>query len=331
MASSFLLKFLSLTNLRGHSPLLRTAIPSAAAAFALQAVVAVPSIACQTERFYDLSGSATFFAVGLLSLYLPSLRARAAVALTGAPKPPLPSFLSSVTRSAGVYSFHWRQALLSAAVVFWSMRLGTYLFRRVLDQGRDARFDGLRSSPAKFAVAWLGQATWVSLCLAPVVAVNAVPAAALAAIPFRTTDLLGLALFVGGFALEVAADRQKGRWLRGRREKVHDEEFLTSGLWGWCRYPNYLGECTLWTGIATTAAGALVAQPAQVGLGLAGGLHGKLLVLAASFVSPAFITFLLLKVTGVPLSEKKYDAKYGHRKDYQEWKQNTPKFFPKIL
>ncbi|KAI1472962.1 DUF1295-domain-containing protein [Daldinia caldariorum] len=331
MASSFLLKFLSLTNFRGYPPLLRTAIPSVAAAFALQTAVAIPSIAYQTERFYDVSGSATFLTVGLLSLYLPSLRARAAAALTGAPKPPLPSLSSSLTNSAGVYSFHWRQALLSAAVVFWSIRLGTYLFRRVLDQGHDARFDTLRSSPAKFAVAWPSQATWVSLCLAPVIAVNAVPAAALAAVPLRATDVLGPALFAAGFALEIAADRQKGRWLRQRRAKAHDEEFLTSGLWSRCRYPNYLGECTLWTGIATTAAGVLVTQPAQVGLGLAGGLHGKLLVLAASFASPAFVTFLLLKVTGAPLSEEKYDSKYGHRKDYQDWKQNTPKFFPKIF
>jgi len=52
---------------------------------------------------------------------------------------------------------------------------------------------------------------------------------------------------------------------------------------------------------------------------------------ALCYVSPAFVTFLLLKVSGVPLSEKKYDAKFGDRKDYQEWKRNTPKFFPKIF
>ncbi|KAI2777015.1 DUF1295-domain-containing protein [Daldinia loculata] len=325
MASGMLHKFLHLTNFR--NPFLRTVVPSVAAAFALQTAVAVPSIAAQSERFYDVSGSATFLTVTLLSLYLPGLRARAAAPLAGVPKPPLPSLLSPFTATAG---FHWRQVALSAAVVFWSVRLGTYLFRRVLHQGHDSRFDTLRGSPGKFTGAWFGQATWVSLCLAPVLAVNAVPPAALAAVPLRVTDVLGLALFAGGFALEVVADRQKGEWLRRRKEKLHDEPFMTKGLWSRSQYPNYLGECTLWTGIATTAAGVLVARPVQVGLGFSGGLLGKLLVLAASFVSPAFITSLLLKVTGVPLSEKKYDAKYGHRKDYQEWKRNTPKFFPKL-
>ncbi|KAI1662295.1 DUF1295-domain-containing protein [Daldinia decipiens] len=326
MASSMLHKFLHLTNFR--SPFLRTVGPSVAAAFALQTAVAIPSIAAQSERFYDVSGSATFLTVSLLSLYLPSLRARAAASLAGAPKPPLPSLLSPLTTATA--GFHWRQVALSAAVVFWSVRLGTYLFGRVLHQGHDSRFDTLRGSPGKFAGAWFGQATWVSLCLAPVVAVNAVAPAALAAVPLRVTDVLGLALFAGGFALEIVADRQKGEWLRRRKEKLHDELFMTKGLWSRSQYPNYLGECTLWTGIAITAAGVLVARPVQVGLGFSGGLMGKLLVLAASCVSPAFVTSLLLKVSGVPLSEKKYDAKYGHRKDYQEWKRNTPKFFPKL-
>lgn len=95
------------------------------------------------------------------------------------------------------------------------------------------------------------------------------------------------------------------------------------------QYPNYFGEITLWTGIATFAAEAVVTRPVQIGLGLPG-LTGKLFA-ASLFVSPAFVTFLLLQVTGVPLSEKKYDKKYGHRKDYQEWKRNTPRFFPKLF
>lgn len=71
----------------------------------------------------------------------------------------------------------------------------------------------------------------MSLCLMPVLAVNSVPPAMLAAVPLRLTDVLGLALFVGGFAFEIVADRQKDRWLQQRREKLHDEPFMTSGLW----------------------------------------------------------------------------------------------------
>ncbi|KAI0017941.1 DUF1295-domain-containing protein [Xylariomycetidae sp. FL0641] len=317
------------TNFR--SPFLRTLAPSVGLAFALQTAVAVPSIAAQSERLYDASGSATFLAVAALSLYLPSLRARAA----GKLPPGWPSLLAPFTTTGGggggggAGPLHWRQVVLTAAVVCWSVRLGSYLFARILSHGHDSRFDAIRGSPGKFAAAFFGQAVWVSLCLAPVVAVNAVPAAALPA-ALTLADAAGLALFAGGFALEIAADRQKGAWLRQKKDKLHDEEFLTKGLWSRSQYPNYFGECTLWTGIATVAAGVLVRQPVQVGLGLSGSAASKLFMACLPYVSPAFTTFLLTKVTGVPMSEKKYDQRYGDRKDYQEWKRNTNKFFPKL-
>ncbi|KAH9907594.1 hypothetical protein F4778DRAFT_778018 [Xylariomycetidae sp. FL2044] len=324
-------KLLHLTNFR--SPFLRTMMPSVAAAFAIQTAVAVPSIATQSERFYDASGSVTFLTVTLLSLYLPSVRTRAAASLAGVgTKPGFPGLLAPFTQG-GTAGFNWRQVALSAAVAFWSIRLGSYLFQRILSVGHDSRFDEIKKSPGKFLGAFMGQATWVSLCLMPVIAVNSVPAAVFAAgLPqaVRASDILGLALFASGFAFEIAADRQKGRWLREKQDKVHDEEFLTKGLWSRSQYPNYFGEITLWTGIATAAAGVLLTQPAQLGLGFSGGLASRFLTLGLSYVSPAFVAFLLLKVTGVPLSEKKYDKRYGDRKDYQEWKKNTPKFFPKF-
>lgn len=113
MTSSLLQNLLHITNFR--NPFLRAAVPSVAAAFALQTAVAVPSILTQSERFYDASGAATFLAVSALSLYLPSLRARAAATLVG-----LPSILSVVGGAGG--GFHWRQIALTAAVVFWSVR-----------------------------------------------------------------------------------------------------------------------------------------------------------------------------------------------------------------
>ena len=60
------------------------------------------------------------------------------------------------------------------------------------------------------------------------------------------------------------------------------------------------------------------------------GLAGKAIAAAAAGISPAFVAFLVLKVSGVPLSEGKYDKRYGDRKEYKEWKENTPMFFPKF-
>lgn len=111
--------------------------------------------------------------------------------------------------------------------------MGTFLFNRILQSGTDSRFDEFKKSPPKFFAVWMAQATWCSLITLPVVALNSVPAATLAkSLPgVKITDVLGIALWVGGFAFEVAADRQKSAWLKEKREKKHSEEFMTRGLW----------------------------------------------------------------------------------------------------
>ncbi|CAN8098425.1 unnamed protein product [Discula destructiva] len=320
-------RLLHLTNF--SSPFLRTAVPSVGAAFALQAAFAVPSIAVQSERFYDFSGALTNISVVALSLYLPALRAKYAGGTAAAAS--LPSLLTPFT-NPGAAALNWRQVTLTVAVTIWAARLGTYLFQRVLQDGSDSRFDELKKSPPKFFAAWMAQATWCSLITLPVVALNAVPAGAFAALPgVKISDVLGIALWVGGITLEAVADGQKSAWVREKREKKHSEEFMTRGLWQRSQFPNYFGESTLWTGLATTSAGVLLSAPIQRAIGLSGGIGGILAALSMAFVSPIFTTFLVTQVSGIPLSEKKYDKRYGDRKDYQEWKKNTPKFFPKIL
>ena len=211
--------------------------------------------------------------------------------------------------------------------------MGTYLFQRISADGSDSRFDGLRTSPPKFLGAFFAQATWVSLCLLPVLALNSLPASVFAGLggAIGITDIIGLLLYVGGLSFEVTADRQKNAWVQEKKEKKHEEDFLTRGLWSKSRHPNYFGESTLWTGIATTAAGVLVSNVGQIGMGLGGwGLAGKAIALGMCGVSPAFVSFLLLKVSGVPMSEGKYDKRYGDREDYKRWKRETPMFIPKF-
>lgn len=110
--------------------------------------------------------------------------------------------------------------------------MGSYLFSRVLDHGHDSRFDKIRDKPVRFATVFLIQAVWVTIPMLPVVALGAVPAATLAtAVPrLATTDVLGLSLWGMGFVFESVADYQKSRWVKQKKLKQHDEEFMTSGL-----------------------------------------------------------------------------------------------------
>ncbi len=102
------------------TPFLSTLVPSVSLAYALQGLVAVPSIAAQTERFYDLSGSLTYLSCTALSLYLPTVRARYAAAAAGTSKPAWPSLVQAAMGRGG--GLNWRQVLLSAAVSIWATR-----------------------------------------------------------------------------------------------------------------------------------------------------------------------------------------------------------------
>lgn len=329
---TLLTTLLAATNYK--NPFLRTLVPSIGLAYSIQAAVAIPSILAQNERFYDLSGSLTYLSCTALSLFLPAVRARSAAHLLGATKPAWPSLLSALNGTGGAYGFNWRQVALSAAVSIWATRLGTYLFQRISADGSDSRFDNIKKSPPQFFGAFMIQATWVSLCLMPILAINSLPASVFTALgaAVSITDVIGILLYVGGLSFEVTADRQKNQWVHEKKTKQHDEDFLTRGLWSKSRHPNYFGESTLWTGIATLAGGVLASKAGTAGMGLAstGPLASKAVALLAAGVSPAFVTFLLLKVSGVPLSEKKYDKRYGERDDYKRWKRETPMFIPKF-
>jgi|SRR5690242_19435172 len=99
------------------NPLLRTLVPSVALAYGIQTAVAVPSIAAQTERYYDLSGSLTYLSCVGASLVLPYLRAQQAGAAVGG----LAEYLSAKGLGQGG-AWWWRQAVLSAAVGIWATR-----------------------------------------------------------------------------------------------------------------------------------------------------------------------------------------------------------------
>jgi len=197
-----------------------------------------------------------------------------------------------------------RSLLLLALVAVWALRLGTYLFRRVRRAGKDKRFDDIRPSFVRFLSVWTLQGLWVTLTVG----------AALAAMTSRTDRELGFlaglgaAVWACGFAVESVADFQKSRF---RANAENQGRFIQTGVWAWSRHPNYFGEIAVWLGIA------LIALPA---------LRGWQYV---TLVSPVFVTLLLTKVSGIPMLEKRADAKWGGQEDYEDYKRRTPVLLPR--
>jgi steroid 5-alpha reductase family enzyme len=122
-----------------------------------------------------------------------------------------------------------------------------------MKDGKDSRFDEIKKNPLMFSGAWqvplgpsiflsnlspldrLGQATWITCAGLPVYLINSIPRAAQPRLGL--VDLIGLSVWLGGFALEVTADRQKSAWRQRKNEKKHDEPFIKEGVWSWSRHP----------------------------------------------------------------------------------------------
>lgn len=80
-----------------------------------------------------------------------------------------------------------------------------------------------------------------------------------------------------------------------------------------------------WSAFAAVApafVSAAVADPATVGAGEAAG------VVAASLLSPLFITGLLLNLSGVPIHDRNNRKRFGKDPRYQQYLRDTPTIVP---
>jgi steroid 5-alpha reductase family enzyme len=190
-------------------------------------------------------------------------------------------------------------------VIFWALRLGSFLFSRIQKAGKDDRFDEIKPSFIRFLNVWTIQALWITFTAAT----------ALVAITTTTRKALDVFVVIGflvwlfGFAIEVIADSQKSRFNANPDNKG---KFIQTGLWSRSRHPNYFGEIVLWIGVA------IIAVPV---------LHGWQWI---AMISPIFVTLLITRFSGVPLLEKKADKKWGGQADYEEYKKNTPVLIPRL-
>jgi steroid 5-alpha reductase family enzyme len=180
-------------------------------------------------------------------------------------------------------------------VVAWNVRLGFYLFTRILRSGHDKRLDEIKRSPARFFVAWTLQALWVFLDSLPVIAANALGGdVALGAFGWAM-----VVVWASGWLLQVKADSEKWRF---RADPANRNRFISTGVWAYSRHPNYFGQ------IVGTVSLALFCWPA-----LPAGWPKA--VLAA----PLFETALLLFASGIPPLERSAKLRWGDDADYKAY------------
>lgn len=197
-----------------------------------------------------------------------------------------------------------RRALVGALVAAWGLRLGAHLLRRNAGRGEDPRYARMRASWGdRFPLVSLGtvfglQALLLWIVSLPVqVAMRAVTPASLGA-----WDAAGAFVWTVGFLFEAVGDAQLARFAA---DPANAGRVLDGGLWRYTRHPNYFGDCCAWWGLFLVAC----AVP--------GG--------AWTIVSPLVMTFLLRRVSGVPLLER---GMARRRPGYEDYVRRTSPFVP---
>jgi len=110
----------------------------------------------------------------------------------------------------------------------------------------------------------------------------------------------GVTVFLAGFLIEAISDWQLSKFLQSSKK----DSVCDSGLWAWSRHPNYFGEVVLWYGIFLSTLNSVTHLWTMIG--------------------PLTITFLILKVSGVPMLEKTMQA----NTKYAKYIESTPMFWP---
>ncbi len=198
------------------------------------------------------------------------------------------------------YGFSPRPILVTGMIVLWGIRLALHIHFRNRGGEEDYRYKKWREEWKYFKIrsffqVYLLQGFLLFIISLPVLMINRVPASNL-----QIIDFIGLSVWIIGFLFEVIGDYQLKKFI----EDPEKEGIMQSGLWKWSRHPNYFGEVVGWWGIWIIS---LSGTSSFLGI-----------------VAPLTITFLILKVSGIPPLEKRMSGKPG----FEDYRKKTSLFFP---
>lgn len=178
-----------------------------------------------------------------------------------------------------------RQLVMNVCISAWAIRLSGYIYQRnALKAGEDFRYAAWRKDWGKnwlwrsYLQVFLLQGFFMLLIVLPVlIAANSTQNS------WNYINTLGLFVFTAGFLFEAIADFQLAHF---KADVQNKGKIMTTGLWHYTRHPNYFGEAVLWWGIF------LMVVPVENWYW--------------ALISPVLITYLLTRVSGVPMLENKY-------------------------
>lgn len=206
---------------------------------------------------------------------------------------------------AWVLYLYYPSVQLSAVVIMitiWGVRLSVHILARNSKKSEDSRYQKWRKdwgrwfAPRSFLQIFVLQGLLLILIAAP-----ALGLAHAGGDTLHWINLLGVFIWSIGFFFEAVSDYELSQFMKNPKNKGR---LMTEGLRAYSRHPNYFGEVMLWWGIWLVAFGSNA--------------------FFWTIIGPLTITFLILKVSGVPMLEKKYQG----NSEFERYKRSTSIFIP---
>lgn len=192
--------------------------------------------------------------------------------------------------------------IIFALVFLWGIRLAIHIGTRLAKKSEDYRYKQWREEWGKYFLikaylqVFVLQGFFMFLISFPIII-----SAIYGVNNLGLINYLGIFIWVIGFFFETVGDIQLRQFISKSENKG---KIMTEGLWKYTRHPNYFGEVTQWWGIFII----VITLPYWY----------------VSLIGPLTITYLILKVSGIPMLEKKYED----NPQFQEYKKKTNAFFP---
>jgi steroid 5-alpha reductase family enzyme len=195
-----------------------------------------------------------------------------------------------------------RAVLVMVLVITWGMRLMLHIGFRNRGKPEDHRYKAWREEWGNsFLVRSFLQVFLLQGFLLLVISLPVTLTISRSGPPLGALDVIGFSIWLLGFLFEAIGDFQL---LQFKKNTANKGRIMTEGLWRYTRHPNYFGEVTLWWGIFLIC------------LSVPGSYW--------TVIGPLTITYLILRVSGTPMLEKRYEA----NPEYTAYIRRTSSFFP---
>lgn len=195
----------------------------------------------------------------------------------------------------------WPKLLLLLMTAAWGFRLAIFIFRRSRGKGEDPRYQAFKDQWGKTYV----RDGYVKIFLAQGLMMFIISLPIQLGMTrdmdyFGKFQILGFLVWLAGFSLESWADWHLAQF---KKDPSNKGKLCMNGPWTYVRFPNYLGEMILWWGVYIYIFNFWTSW---------------------TIIGPITIMMTLLKVTGIPLIEKKY----LERPDYRDYAARVPRLIP---